>query len=154
MHLKLHQKGFTLTELLVVLFVMGVIAALSVVSFKDFNERQTLRVASQDVYTALIDARGDTLASENDSVYGVHIDANQIVRFVGASYDPNSASNATSTLLAPVAATSSLTGGSADIVFARLTGKASATGTIMLHTNGEATTTITINASGLIEKEL
>lgn len=147
-----NQRGFTLVEVLTSLAILVLVTALTALTFVNFRNTQALRVATQDVHTALIDARNATLAAKNDSAHGVHIEASQVVRFFGTSYSSTSPDNIYYEFETPVTATTTLTGGVIDITFARLTGEANTSGTIVLNElNTGIVATITIYASGLIE---
>lgn len=146
------RVGFTLIEVIMVIAIAGVLSAITVTGFRSFGSYFALRAATQDVHTALIDARGATLASKNDTIHGVHIADTEVVRFEGASYVPGAASNIAFPFSPGVTATSSLSSGGTDVVFTRLTGSAQSSGTIMLiHADSGASTTITVQSSGIIE---
>lgn len=54
-------SGFTLTELLVVLTIMGVLLAIAVPSFRTVIENQRIRAASSDLYASLAFARSEAI---------------------------------------------------------------------------------------------
>lgn len=147
------DRGLSYTELLVVIAVMAILATVLVGVFRNMNEASALRVSAQEVDTVLRAAQNNTLASNDSTVYGVHIDTDAVTLFVGQTYDPLSASNTVYVFQGTVVATTSLTGGVNDVVFARLTGYPSATGTIEVSNSGHtATNTITIHGTGLVER--
>ena len=146
------QRGFTYIEILTVLAVMSIVAAISLVTFSNLRSYQALRVAVQDVQTTFIDAQNLTLAAKEDMVYGIHIEEAQVVRFSGGTYSAADPDNVYVAFTPPVTATTSLTGGAIDIVFARLSGEADVSGTITLvDGNTNASSTLTVYNSGLIE---
>ncbi len=150
----LTKKGFTLLEMLIVLAIITIIAGISMQVFQSLYQDSALRAGGSEVYGALVSARSDTLAAQNDTVYGVRVSSSTVTRFIGASYTPGSATNKVYTFEGEVFATSSLITSGTNIIFERLTGEPSATGTIYIRdTNGTGTTTIVIHASGLIEYE-
>ncbi len=111
-----------------------------------------LRVATQEVYTALIDARNSTLASQDDTVYGVHISTTTVTWFAGGTYNPADPANQTYRFEEEVTATGTLALAEANIIFERLTGIPSASGTIILeNVTKTSSSTVTIHGSGLIE---
>ena len=143
--------GFTVVELLVALGIGLALLAVSVSAFANFRDYFALRTASQDVQLSLIDARGATLASRNDTVHGVHIESDRVIRFEG-SYSAGAATNTEFPFANGVTATWSLTGGGAEVVFTRLTGVTPTSGTITLtEPRSGAVQTITVNASGSID---
>ncbi len=144
--------GFTLVEIIVVIAILGVIATISVVAFVNMNKSSMLRAARDEVYGALSFARERTLASENNMVYGVHLSTSSVTRFDGGTYTAGSAGNVVYSFGAVVSATSTLITQNPNIIFQRLTGVPSATGTIFIR-NGESTTTVQIHGSGLVEYE-
>lgn len=144
-------KGFTMPELLIALGIIGVVVLVVVAAFSNFGYYFALQTASQDVHTALIDARQATVAAQDDTMHGVHIDENEVVRFIGPVYDSASTTNIVYPFPNGVVATSALTGGVVDVVFTRLTGATQSSGTITLtEPRGGASNTITIYQSGLI----
>lgn len=147
-----YRKGFTLVEILVVTVIIGIIAVVSAVSFKNMYSASSLRAGGEEVYRALSSARTNTLASQSDLVYGVFLATSTVTRFVGATYNAASTTNVVYTFTGGVTATSSLIANGTSIVFRRLTGAASASGTIYIrNSDGTSTTTLRIYSSGLVE---
>jgi prepilin-type N-terminal cleavage/methylation domain-containing protein len=146
------HKGFTLIEVLVVIAILISLSTIGVGTFKNMREHSALRIATEVVFQEITFARSNTLASANDTVYGVRVASTSVIRFTGQSYTPTSTSNRVTTFDEGVTATGSLVSSGTSIVFARLTGEASASGTIMVRDkNGEGTTTIQIFSSGLVK---
>ena len=148
---KQYTRGFTFVEILVVVAIISVLAAITSDAFKNFHRSASLRVASQETYQALVDARNNTLASEGDSVHGVHIEPTKVVRFVGSSYSSTSPANVEYQFEGGVTAATSLTGGTSEIVFERLTGIPNASGNITF-SQGSASRGIVVQAKWLIEE--
>ena len=146
------QRGFTLTEILIVLSLLVILSVSTLVVFQTVAEDSALRTSAQEVYSVFADARTDTLASKNDTVYGVHVSSTEMIYFVGDTYTPSLGTNVSYPLSRNVTATSSLTGGATEVIFERLTGNTSASGTITVTESGSgASTTLTLYLSGLIE---
>lgn len=152
MSTKRSGSGFTLIEIIIVVAIFSTLATISAATFINMNKSAMLRTARDDVYGALSFAREHTLASENDMVYGVHLSTSSVTRFAGSTYTAGSASNVVYTFGAMVSATSTLITQSPNILFKRLIGTPSATGTIFIR-NGVSTTTVQIHGSGLVEYE-
>ncbi len=148
------RSGFTLIEALVVIALLTILAAVSVGSLQTFTDRAQVNRAARSIATALADARAQTLSSRADLQYGVHVDANQVVVFEGATYTAGAATNDVRPLSPKVAISSiALSGGVSDVVFTRLWGKASASGsiTVSLATNAAIQNVVYVNSAGLID---
>lgn len=146
------QQGFTFVELIVVIACLTFIATLSTIGFKNMYDSAAIKVAHEEVFTALTDARALTLGSSNDSVFGVRVSSTTVTRFRGASYSDTDPENRTYLFEDGVTATGTLVATETDIVFTRLTGGLSTSGDIYLRSSaGDSTTTISLYASGLIE---
>lgn len=144
-------SGFTIVELLVSMAVMVILATLTVTTFKDYADRSQLQGEVVGVTRDLMEQRSKTLAALNDSVYGFAVSSTSLIYFAGSTYVPGAAGNEV-VPLNYTTATSSFSNGLSYIVFSKITGEASATGTIELISGAQnSTTTITIHGSGLIE---
>lgn len=149
-------SGFSLVELIIVMGIMALLLAISFQSLHDLNSSEALNTDTARVLAELNEARSLTLASKNADQYGIHLDPNKITLFEGTAYATTSATNTVSWLNPLVKiATSSLAGGSQDVVFERLTGETTQNGTITLETtlNGTATRTITVYQTGATESD-
>lgn len=60
-HLMLHQRGFTIIEILAVIVIMGIMATIAAPSFVTFSSSQKVKTASFDVYAALMFARSEAI---------------------------------------------------------------------------------------------
>lgn len=147
-----YHRGFTIVEILVAMAILLAVGYMSLAAFSGIARKNAVSLAAQDVVTTLTRAQSDTFASRNDTVYGAHLDTDEVVYFVGGTYTAGTPTNRVVPFEGGVVASVNLTGGNADIVFSRLTGLPSATGTIVLtEPRTERTATVTIYASGLIE---
>lgn len=139
-------------ELLIVIGVLTLLAGIILSSFTGFRNSKVLDTAVEDVLTTLSQARGDTLASKDGYQYGVHLDADQVVLYRGATYSSIDPTNVEVALDGALEITSiALTGGGQNVLFDRLTGKTSQSGTFVIRVGNDTskTRTITVNGTGV-----
>ncbi len=74
-HKKNLPAGFTLLEVIIVVSILSFLAAIVVGDFILFQKRSALDNDTQEVVAVLKLAQNKTLSSENDSQYGVYLDA-------------------------------------------------------------------------------
>lgn len=147
-----YQSGFSAVELLVVIALLAILTVISASTFVSVRQTQEIKTATQDVWLTIRSARNATLSSDTDRAYGVHIETGRIVRFVGPTYTVGASTNVAVNFPGSITASSTFSGGVDDILFTRLTGETSATGTITLRQSiSNASTSISIAKSGLIE---
>lgn len=147
------QRGFTLLELLVVLAVLLVIVLITLIGISNYAHRQSYEATVSHVRESIASMREKTLASYNDAVYGVYVGTSSIEFFKGSTPKVGSSSSEIITYAsAGITATSSFANKKRYITFSRLTGEASATGTITVSdAGGKASTTFTVYGSGLVQ---
>src|SRR3989344_5087517 len=147
------MKGFTLLEILISIAVISVVTVLIVSGFSSFRESARLNEAQSQILGILRDARNRTLSSEKNTQYGVHFENSRAVLFLGSFYNSGSASNEPY-LFPPTTRISEIGfGGPVDVIFTRLSGSASASGTVTIESisNTSKIKTITIISSGIAE---
>lgn len=155
------KKGFTLIELLVVLAILSFLVFIALARFGVFGRQVSLDTASQQIISTLQLARNQTLASEDETVYGVHFETDRYVLFKGVVYDPSDINNKETVLtsteiyeinLKPVL------GVDANVIFVRVRGTTANTGYIKIKVVEEPsrTKTVLINSLGQasIEEEV
>ncbi len=146
------ERGFTFIEVLTAVAIIALLSTVSIVAFRNLYRASAERTAAIEVVNALRDARTKTLSAEDDTVYGVRIASTSVTRFVGDIYSMGSASNTVYVFEGGASAAGTLVQNGVDIVFERLTGEPTATGTIYIRDiDNKSTTTITLSATGLIQ---
>lgn len=138
-------------ELIIVVSILAVIAVFMISGFKNFANFQQYNLAVSDVNFVLNQVRLSARSAESDSNHGVKITNNTITHFVGDVYDVSDPANEVFTYnlvsLNPV-----LKNGVDEIVFNKLTGLPSATGTIEVSGVGFIDTTIIeITDTGIVQ---
>ena len=145
-----YKQGITVIELLIVLAVLSIIFSIALPQFAKIKENQVLKNGVQDVISSINKARGQTLASLNSSVYGVHFQSDKVIIFKGTIFIADTVGNETISLTLPaIISTITLPGGATDFYFNRLSGTPSfiGSGTIVISTTN-FNKTITISGTG------
>jgi len=151
LELRTYKRGFTLLEMLLALGILAIISVISVTSLSSANKDKALAIEADKVVSLITKARSLTLEAKDGSVYGVHFEETKAVLFKGSSYSAGASTNQSQGLNGVVKISAiSLSGGGAEVVFKKLTGAATQTGTVRLSlaSNVNASTTITIAATG------
>ncbi len=150
------EAGITAIETLTAIAILVVILAITVVSLTLFQQERDLDGATEGLASTLEQARSQTLASQNQTVYGVHLEAGRYVLFEGAAYVAGAATNQAFTLPSSIELSDwAFAGGGADVVFERLTGKTSQPGSATLRIRNRPTRTkvVTILATGIVSNQ-
>jgi len=148
------RQGFTLIETLIVISVVILIVSLALFSYRYFEKKTELETITQKIVATLKLAQTKTLASENNSQYGVHFENNQYILFSGDTYQVDAPDKTTYSLPSRLEINDlSLNGGGSNVVFQRINGQTDQNGTISLRMINEPTKLeiINIHPSGQIE---
>ena len=142
----MHNKGFTLIEVLLSLALMALLAVMSVPVYQSFQVRNDLDIAAVTLAQTLRRAELLSQAVDGDSTWGVRIESGLITLFKGASYGARDF-NFDETFIVPTSITPS---GAQEFVFAKLSGAPQSTGTVTFTSSINETRTITVNARGTV----
>ena len=150
-----HQTGFTLIELLIVIAIIAVLLVITLARFGTFGRQIDLNTTSQKILSTLQAARTQTLASEEESVYGVHFETNKYILFKGSVYSPADPENKEFTLSSTEIYEINLTGGGSEVVFTRVRGTTANSGNVKIKVIAEPsrTQTVVINSLGQVSLE-
>ncbi len=146
------SKGFTLIELLLMFGILAVLAFVGLTSLGNFNTDKALTMETHDIVSLISKARSFTLSAKEGSAYGVHLEATKAVLYTGPTYASNASGNEAHTLNKEVTISAvSLAGGASDILFSKLTGATTQTGTITLASTRKTnhTKVITVTGTGI-----
>lgn len=145
------QNGFTITELLVVFAIIAILVSVTVAAFQNFSNYKRYDYAVATIETALLDTKNAARNSVAGEVHGVKIETNTITVFSGDTYSAIDPNNQVTTF-SDITFIPTLTGGTDEIIFSKLNGLPSATGTIEVVGNlHNATTTISVTNAGVIQ---
>jgi len=147
------ESGITVIEVLLVVAILGMLTSLIIPPFANFRKKKVIDAEAEAVMELIARARMDTLASRDDTEYGIHLDSDSVTYFVGAAYDPMAPTNVTHEVISLVTLGNiSLAGGGSDIVFDRLTGTTGEFGTFQLTfaSDADVFATITVSSTGTI----
>jgi len=147
------QKGFTLIEILVVITIFIILGAISIAGIRYFQSQTNLNNDAEKIIATLRLAQNKTIASESESIYGVHFENNFFVLFKGDIYNPNSPDN-NMYYLSPRTEiyAINLNGQGTNIIFNRVTGNTDQYGAIKLRLISlpNQTKTISIDSIGQV----
>ncbi|MFA6552960.1 MAG: GspH/FimT family pseudopilin [Patescibacteria group bacterium] len=145
-----HQNragGFSLIELLIVIGVLVLVAGLSIPFYQSFQVSSNLDNTTGEVTSALRRVQGMAMGSQQWSPWGIHLESRRYILFAGAAYAAGDPTNEVFTI--PQNITISTTTGT-DIIFSRVKGETSNTGTVTLRSSNNESSTLTINSQGII----
>lgn len=140
------SRGFTLIEALLSVSIMGIIAGLSIPVYQIFLVQNDLSNNTESVASSLRRAQTYARGVKDDSTWGVKVQSSVITLFKGATFATRDAAYDETTPL-PSTITA---GGMDEIVYTKLLGTPSTTGTITITTSNNDTRMVTINAKGMV----
>lgn len=146
------KKGFTALEILMVISIMMILVAIIISPFAAFRNSKVLDTASEETLALLSEARGNTLSAKDGYQYGVHFDAAQVVLYRGATYSSSDVNNKAVVLDSALEVSSiALVGGGTEVLFDKLTGKTSQSGSVIIRVKSDVakSRTITIVGTGV-----
>ena len=152
--------GFTMLELLLVIGIFAVLAAVSAIQLANFQRGAKLESASKDIVSALRLAHDRAVLGEDGNTDGAgdawgirfaNASSDAYQTFFGSSY---SSGNVKETVFLPsgVSFTAPTEGFNADVVFAKLTGTTTAQVLVTI-ADDTSTKTITIDTTGRISSD-
>lgn len=91
------KKGFTLVEIIIVIFIITIVALMTYVGFRYYTRGLEIRSGVQIINKALVEVKSRTIASKGASRWGVHFDENQYVIYkVDLGVNPDEGYNSAS----------------------------------------------------------
>jgi len=146
------NRGFSALEILIVVGIITIIVWVVGGPLLKFRDHQVLVASGEQVVNALREARAQTLNSKNDRRYGVHIEKTRFVVFENTWMDGAATNKVTTFDSGVVATTTILIGGGRELLFDRLTGNPSQSGTIVLELkrDSSAQKIVTISPTGTV----
>lgn len=140
---------------MIVLGIMAVLSSIVLGVFLEFRRSQALAKDTENIVELLSQARNQTISSKNSTQYGVHVASTTVTLFIGDSYIDGAAGNEVINLNPQdTVITVNLNGGGTDVVFDRLTGETTQTGTVVISASGLGSTkTVRIYSTGVVESQ-
>jgi prepilin-type N-terminal cleavage/methylation domain-containing protein len=149
------SRGFTITEVIVVLGILSILSALDISSFIFFQKKVDLDNVADVLSETLRVAQSNTLASQQNTQYGVYFDIsaspNQYTLFKGATYATRDATFSKVYTLPGTLEISGINLADNQIVFQKLSGwSQQGDVTLRLKSNPEQAKTLYISNSGTV----
>lgn len=143
---KKNVSGFTLPEVLLSITLLSIIGGMTIPMYRTFMIRNDLDIATITIAQNLRRAQSLSESGDGDITWGVRVGVGSILIYKGASYVLRDSSFDENTSIP----TTIVPTGLVDVVFSKITGTPSATGTFILTSQYNETRTITINEKGMV----
>ena len=141
------QKGFTLIEMLLSVGIISLLVGISLPIYVSFQTRNDLEVTAQSIVSMLRRAQTYARNGNNDSTWGVAIQAGNATLFKGGSFAARDNTYDETTAISSATSVSGL----GEVVFAKLSAAPSTTGSVTLTAGSNDIRTITINGKGMVD---
>lgn len=147
------MKGFTSIEIVLVLGILLILVLVAVPFFQSFSVSHQLDTNTQEILNALRRAQAAAMGSKENSKFGVYLGTGSgasYTFFRGDSYATRDTEYDEVYTLPQTIALSLNIGGGSEIVFGKLKGAPSVTGTVTLTSVNNETRVLNINQVGRI----
>jgi prepilin-type N-terminal cleavage/methylation domain-containing protein len=148
------MKGFTLVEMLIVISITSALGMMAFSSFGSIINYTSIEAQAESVRSHIERARIFTLASKNNSSFGVYFSSTTARVYQGTTFVSASTSDQIYTLDTNQSIINiNFSGGGSSIYFNKITGEPNATGTIMITSknNADDRRTVVIYKTGIVD---
>ena len=143
---RVNQRGFTLVEMMITVMVIAVVLGFSFPVYISYQNKNNLNLTTTNIVSMLRRAQTYSRGVYGDSTWGVAFQTDAVTLYKGANYaSRDTAYDEVSTVSGNISRT-----GLGEVNFAKSTAVPSVTGTITLTTSENDSTTITLNAEGMV----
>ncbi len=132
------NKGFTFIEIILVAGIIAILAGIALTSFLNSRNARDLTTSRQSVISLLRLAQARTLAGQDGSVWGVHLEQTQAVLFRGNSYGSATYTRALALPQTVQITNILLTGGGMDVIFKKMSGETDQDGSFSMRIIGSS----------------
>jgi prepilin-type N-terminal cleavage/methylation domain-containing protein len=147
----MNSRAFSLAEIIVVTAIIAVLAVIGVSAFMSARQSAAMNAVSDGIVSVFEQARANALSGKGGTSYGVRFSASSYTFFTGSSYNASDATNIVHQVASGYTLSNSMSASSGVVVFARLTGVPSVTGTVTItQTSPAKTRIITIGSQGTL----
>ncbi|MES3031414.1 MAG: prepilin-type N-terminal cleavage/methylation domain-containing protein [Patescibacteria group bacterium] len=140
----IRSKGFSMLEIMITVAIVAVIAGIVAYSFGTLRARKQLEITVDSIGSKLEEAKANALAGKGGTSFGIVFASTTYTYFRGTTYSSSDPANVVYNLASNLEITRTLSGGGSQILFARLTGLPSATGTLSVRSSSPSSTTARI----------
>lgn len=150
------MKGFTIIEIVIVISILLILVLAAIPFFQSFSVSHQLATNTQDILNTLRRAQAAAMASKENSKFGVFFQTGfgaSFVFFRGDSYATRDPEYDEIYTLPQTLSLSLNLGGSQEVVFNKLKGTSSVTGTVTLTSVNNETRVLSVNEVGRINIE-
>lgn len=141
------DSGFTLTEMLLSVTIIGMLAGMSIPVYESFVRRNDLDLAAQNIAATIRRAEAYARSMNGDNAWSVEVQSTTVTLFQGTNFAGRN-TNLDETYSLPASVTPS---GLSEVRFAKFTAAPNTTGNITLTSSTNDVRTITINAKGAVD---
>lgn len=136
------KKGFTLIEVLIVVFVIGILSTITINYFKELNDKKKIEGLSESIAAYLEETKTKAQSGENGEQHGIKFYSQTYVIFSGTSFSLNDPDNKTINVDDGFEIETSLTGD--EVIFSRINGEPNHAGTITITSLSDESKTIDV----------
>ena len=141
------SHGFTLFEVVLSIFLISLLATVTLTAFLALNTNNNLNLAAETVAAAYRQAEQSSRAVDGDATWGVRVSSTALTVFKGASFVARDANYDEVTGFSSL---DSVTG-TVELVFGKLTGRPPSAVTTTLTGTDQTIKNITVNAFGTVD---
>lgn len=150
-----NKNGFTFVELLIVIAIIAILSTVIVAALVNVRNARELDYATKEVRQIFEQARSNTLASQDDSNWGVAANGSSVTLFPGTVYDPNDPDNEVFELPNTIEMANIDFNGGTEVYFLLGSGEASDPGTLEVRRKSDISSAhvITVTKTGIVNTQ-
>lgn len=149
----MRKRSFTLLEAILSISLLLILTTIIVSSYAYFSKNSQLLGESEYLEALLREAQVRSSRGVEDKVWGIHLESDKYVLFLGETYNPSDPKNQIHFLPSGLSLNWVISPSTNSIIFEKLNGVPRASGDVTIENSLGQTKTISINEAGKIERQ-